>query len=169
MPIAYKKIATATVGAGGVANVEFTSIDQTFTDLVVHACARSTRTGFPVDDMVIRFNGSTTGYNTRRLYAVGTGISNDNVTSDLRGFVSDADSTASAFGSNIFYIPNYTAATNKSVHIDGVGETNATDGGLVLAAGLWQNTAAITTIRLFANNGNLVQYSTFTLYGISKS
>lgn len=168
MPVTYKKIASTTVTAATVTDVQFTSIPGTYTDLVLLANARATRTGFPADDLVIQFNGSTTGYSGKRLYANGTGVSNDSL-NDIRGFVSDADSTSSAFGSNIFYIPNYAGSTNKSVSVDGVAESNATNAPLVLFAGLWSNTAAITSIKVFANNSNIVQHSTFTLYGISKS
>jgi len=163
----YVKIASVTVTASTVTNIEFTSITGTFDDLVIHALARATRTGFPADDLIIQFNGVTTGYSGKRLYSNGTGISNDSL-SDIRGFISDADSTSGAFGSNFFYIPNYAGSTNKSVSIDGVAETNATGGPMVLFAGLWSNTAAITSIKMFANNSNIVQHSTFTLYGIRK-
>ncbi len=95
----YVKIASVTVTASTVTNIEFTSITGTFDDLVIHALARATRTGFPADDLIIQFNGVTTGYSGKRLYSNGTGISNDSL-SDIRGFISDADSTSGAFGSN---------------------------------------------------------------------
>jgi len=164
----YVKIASVTVTAATVTNIEFTSIPATYDDLVVHALARGTRTGFPADDLVIQFNGVTTGYSGRRLYANGTSVSSD-TQSDIRGFISDADSTSNAFGSNMFYIPNYRGSTNKSVSVDMAAETNATNAPLGIYAGLWSNTAAITSIKMFGNNGNIVQHSTFTLYGIKKS
>jgi hypothetical protein len=161
-----EKIDSATVGSGGAASIVFNSIPQTYDDLLVVSSSRSTRTGFPVDDLVIRFNGTTTTYRSKRLYNVG-GISNDSP-ADIRGFVSDADSTADAFGSNYFYIPNYRSANNKEVMVDGAGETNATSAGVVLLTGEWVNNAAISSITLLANNGNLTQYSTATLYGITR-
>jgi hypothetical protein len=36
-------------------------------------------------------------------------------------------------------------------------------------AGLWSNTAAITSISMAPDNGNYPQYSTATLYGIKSS
>lgn len=161
------KIDSATVGAGGTASIVFNSIPQTYDDLLVVSSSRSTRTGFPVDDLVIRFNGTTSTYTGKRLYAVGTGISVDSP-ADLRGFVSDADSTASVFGSNYFYITNYKSSNNKVVIIDGVGESNATNAGVVIFGGQWANSNAITSITLLANNGNLTQHSTATLYGITR-
>lgn len=168
MPVTYKKIASTSVTTATAANIEFTNIPQTYTDLVVLINARATRTGFPADDLIIQFNGSTTGYSGRRAYANGTGVSSDSLT-DIRGFVSDADSTSNAFGSNQFYIPSYTSSNNKVVSLEGVAETSASNAPMVICNGLWSNTAAITSIKMFANNSNLVQHSTFTLYGIKNS
>lgn len=150
------------------ANITFSSIPTTFTDLQLIASVRALRTGFPADDLVIQFNGSTSGYSGKRLYGMGSSVSSDSQ-SDIRGFASDADSTASAFGSNSFYIPNYLSSNFKSVSVDMAAETNATNAPLGIYAGLWSNTAAINSIKVFCNNSNMVQYSTFYLYGIKSS
>jgi hypothetical protein len=164
----YEAIATVEVGSGGAANIEFTSIPATYDDLVIYASARGTRTGFPADDLIIQFNAVTTGYSGKRLFGNGTGITSD-TQSDIRGFISDADSTSNAFGANMFYIPNYRGSTYKTVGIEMAAETNAANAPQGLFAGLWSNTAAITSIKMFGNNGNMVQYSTFYLYGIKNS
>jgi hypothetical protein len=69
------------------------------------------------------------------------------------------------------YIPNYAGSTNKSFSTESATENNGTGADLVMRAHLWSNTAAITSIKLFAANGsgNFGQYSTAVLYGISKS
>jgi hypothetical protein len=77
--------------------------------------------------------------------------------------------TASTFASNDMYIPNYAGSNNKSVSVDGVQENNATAAASRLVAILWSNTAAITSLTLSPDYGNFAQYSTATLYGISKS
>jgi hypothetical protein len=163
----YVEIASVTVGSGGAATIDFTSIPSTYTDLLVLASARSTRNSDTIDDLVIRFNDSTTSYSGKRLFGTGGSVSSDSPT-DIRGFAVANNSTANTFSNNSFYIPNYTAAINKSVSIDGVNENNSSTafGGIV--AGLWSNTAAITKITMLANNGNLMQYSSFYLYGIKK-
>jgi hypothetical protein len=150
------------------ADITFSSIPATYTDLQFVASVRALRTGFPADDLVIQFNGSTSGYSGRRLYAFGGSVSPDTQT-DIRGFASDADQTANVFGSNSFYIPNYLSSQYKSVSVDMVTETNGTDAPIGMFAGLWSNTAAITSIKVFCNNSNMVQYSTFYLYGIKNS
>lgn len=167
MATTYTLIASSTVGSGGAAYIEFTSIPSTYTDLLVLATARSTRSG-SVDDLVIQFNGSTSNLSGKRLYGSGTSATSDNLT-DIRGFAVGSGSTANTFSNNTFYIPNYTSSNYKSVSVDAVNENNATESYSGLTAGLWSNTAAITSIKLLANNGNLEQYSTAYLYGISNS
>ena len=137
-----------------------------YTDLKLVASVRALRTGFPADDLVIQFNGVTSGYSGRRLYGLASSVSSD-TQGDIRGFASDADQTANVFGSNEFYIPNYLSSNYKSVSIDMVTENNGTDAPLGIYAGLWSNTAAINSIKVFCNNSNMVANSTFYLYGLA--
>jgi hypothetical protein len=169
MPTTYEAIATVTVGSGGAANIEFTAIPATFTDLLVKGSLRTSATpGYAWGDVVVNFNGSSANRSQRGVYGTGssaTSFSN----SDLFGRVSNSDSTASTFGSFEMYVPNYAGSTNKSVSIDSVSENNATAALADLIAGLWSNTAAITSIKLTPDLGNFTQYSTATLYGIKNS
>ena len=147
--------------------ITFSNIPSSgYTDLKLVASARALRTGFPADDLVIQFNGVTTGYSGKRLYSNSTTLSTDSP-ADIRGFASDADETAGVFGSNEFYIPNYLSSEYKSVLIDMVTETNGASAPLGIFAGLWSNTAAINSIKIFANNSNMVANSTFQLYGLA--
>jgi hypothetical protein len=77
--------------------------------------------------------------------------------------------TASVFSSGEMCIPNYTGSSYKSFSTDSVQENNATLSRLVLVAGLWSDTAAVTSITLTAAAGLFVQYSSATLYGIKNS
>ena len=62
MATTYKAIATVTVGSGGAANIEFTSIPATYTDLVIHLSGRTTRND-TADDIGIELNNVTpTGF-----------------------------------------------------------------------------------------------------------
>jgi len=174
MPVTYKKIASVTVGSGGAANIEFTSIPGTYTDLLVKLSARTDRAN-TASDIYVEFNGNTSAiYSMRRLYGTGTGAASDSLSSNSKGgFVGVAvgsTATASTFGNTEFYIPNYAGSTNKSFSGDGVNENNATAALSTLIASLWANTAAITSIKILCfNSSNFVQHSTATLYGISKS
>ena len=165
----YIKIATVTVGSGGASNIEFTSIPSTYTDLCVKLSVRSARTGYPADDIIAQFNNVTTGYSSRTIRVSPTSVVSSSTETIITGFASDADQTASTFGSAELYIPNYAGSTNKSVSFDSVTENNATAAPMEMTAGLWSNTAAITSIKFTLSVSTFVQYSTATLYGISKS
>ena len=165
----FVKIANVTVGAGGSANIEFTSIPSTYTDLTIMLSGRTSFTGTVFRFGTIQFNNLTTNLYTRTLYASSnTGLASDTGT-EIYFWNNSASSTTSTFNNAQFYIPNYAGSTNKTVSIDTVAENNGTSwlGGLV--SGLWSSTSAITSIQLVSNGGNFVQYSTATLYGIKKS
>lgn len=169
MPVTYKKIASVTVGSGGAASMEFTSIPSTYTDLIVKISgrmARATNGG----SVVLSLNGSTSNFTYRSVYGQGSSAVSTNGSTGLIGFAPGANDTASTFGNMEIYIPNYAGSTNKSVSVDSVSENNATEGYDALYAVLWSNTAAITSLNVKDNGAsNWVQYSTATLYGISKS
>ena len=166
----YTAIATVTVGSGGAANIEFTSIPQTYTDLLVKASVRDARTGDIFSNLLIRFNGSSSNLSARRLFGNGTSAASSAPSSSIVTVLNGPLSTSNTFSSGEFYIPNYTSANNKSVSTDIVTENNATESYQELNAGLWSDSSAITSITLLSNYSvNLVQYSTATLYGIKNS
>lgn len=173
MATTFVKIATVTVGAGGSAAIEFTSIVGTYTDLLLNASTRSNRTSAPIDYLKISVNSSTTGYTDRYINGNGSTASSGSdtgATGFYGAFTSTDNATASTFGSTLIYIPNYSGSSNKSFSIDSVSENNGTTAGAGFTAGLWANTAAITSIKLQLDVGTaFTQYSTATLYGISKS
>ena len=166
----YVLIASNTVGAGGVTSVVFSSIPQTYTDLLLKMSVRTDRSDSALDYVYIRPNGSSSSLSMRRLYAVGTTVG-----SDTQSYiVTETDgglATSSTFANDEVYIPNYTSSNYKSFSIDGVYENNSsTANQLALSAGLWSNTSAITSITLIPAAGpNIVQYSNFYLYGIKNS
>ena len=173
MALTYVAIATVTVGSGGAANIEFTSIPATYTDLQILASVRSDRNEAQ-DEVDITFNSNTSNYSSRNLNGSGSGTgsqSNLGATNRIRTvYINAATNTSNTFSSVSIYIPNYAGSNNKSVSIDVVQENNDTFANATLLAGLWSNTAAITSIMLDAGLGtNLVQYSTATLYGIKNT
>jgi hypothetical protein len=168
MATTYEAIATVTVGSGGAANINFTSIPATYTDLAVLLCGRTDRAAI-ADSVAIRFNDSTTSYTQRTLTGDGSSAGSASET-NIDARQSGDTATASTFGSATYYIPNYAGSTNKSVSVDSVQENNATEAYMRLSAGLWSNTAAITKITLVSiNAANFKQYTTATLYGIKNS
>ena len=161
----FYKIASVTVGAGGASSIDFTSIPSTYTDLVIKL---STRWAVADLDTSISFNGSTTSFTARRLYGSGSAVASD-TRARTAGLADSSGYTASTFANSEIYIPNYAGSNNKSYSVDSVTENNGTVSYALLAAGLWSNTAAITSITLSESTNTFAQYSTATLYGIKNS
>ena len=162
---------TVTVGSGGAATIDFSLIPSTYTDLVLKVSARSaTGDSDSSHVMFLSFNGSTSNRTSRNLSAYGSTAFSDSTTTINAGALNGASGTASTFNNVEIYIPNYAGSTNKSVSLDKVNESNTASGNsLSLSASLWSSTAAINQITLTPDAGNFAQYSTATLYGISKS
>jgi hypothetical protein len=163
-------IAKQTVGSAGAASVTFSSIPQTFTDLKVVYSARSSSTSGTSELMAISFNGTTTNYN--RLLIEGNGSTAASYSGALRSFggMPTSNATSNTFGNGELYIPNYVSSNNKSYSGDSVSENNATSSVINLDANIWNNTAAITSIAITTyNSNNFVEFSEFTLYGISSN
>lgn len=172
----YIQIATFIVGAGGQANIEFTSIPSTYTDLKLLVSARDNRSGTDSDDFKLTINNNTSAtYSNKRLYGTGSGTGSDGGSStgnanSYSGVLTASTATANTFGNTEFYFANYASSTNKSWSTDGVSENNATSAFAAFYANLINDTNPITRIKIEGYNGNtLQQYSTATLYGISKS
>lgn len=166
----YTKIATVNVGLLGASSIDFTSVPQGYTDLKVVLSVRTTRAS--TDDLInVNFNGVSTNQSSRWLQGNGTSASSGTYGSNLYlAWVNAASNTANTFGNAEMYIPNYTSANFKSISTDGVFETNSTTALAGLTAGLWSSTAAITSITITSVfSASFIQYTTATLYGISKS
>ena len=171
MPDTFVKIATVTVGAGGASSIAFTSIPSTYTDLCLKVSARDTFSAVSVIGQ-LKFNANSSGYSFKRLRGTGSAVDSYGESGatemNLYNTSVGASATASTFSNYEIYIPNYAGSTNKSFSVDSVTENNATEAYAVLFAGLWANTAAISSMSIVPTT-LFAQYSTATLYGISKS
>lgn len=174
MALTYTAIATATVTGATAANIEFTNIPGTYTDLLIKCSLRGDRAASETQRIDIQFNNSTSNLSSRHLRILeGSANSNTETTNSQFG-APGAGNTASIFSNDEIYIPNYAGSGNKTISIDNVSENNESPNFHVfsyLVAGLWSNSAAITSIKLLAANAgtNLVQYSSATLYGIKNT
>jgi hypothetical protein len=166
---AYNLIATTTVGSGGVSSIVFSGIPQTYTDLQLVYSARSSRAAVG-DDGYVRFNSSSSNLSSLVLYGTGSSALSfyDGSIAYVAYFPAN-NSTASVFGNGSIYIPNYAGSTYKSISGDVVTENNAATAFQEMCSGLWSSTAAITSLAIFALNGNLMEYSSASLYGIKNS
>lgn len=171
----YIQIASVTVGAGGASTASFSSIPSTYTDLVVLASVRNDgASGNDYGYMQLIFNGSTANYSARRILGYSTAANSGSGTILLTPQNTNA-ATANTFSNMEIYIPNYNSSNYKSLSINGVTENNATAAETafcVTEAGLWSSTSALTSLGFQVYSGygtTILQHSTFTLYGISKS
>ncbi len=165
----YQLIASNTLSTGA-SSITFSSIPQTYTDLVVRLSARCDAAS--VDrSLGIRPNGSSANDSNTSLSGNGSTASSTRSTVDFNaGRFTGANATANTFGSVEIYIPNYTVAQNKPMSVFGVAETNATTVTMRVNALLWSNTAAITELTIDTDTAPLfVSGSSFFLYGIKNS
>ena len=157
-------------------SVVFDNIPQTgYTDLKIVVSARTTQTGSSAaGDISIRFNNNSSAVYTYRgitgngSSATSFAISNDTLFTYM-AFADGNDATASTFGNTEIYIPSYLASLNKPFSTFSTQENNATTAYLGETAGLWSNTAAITSITFDANGDSFVAGSSFYIYGIKNS
>ena len=171
IPTSFESIATVTVGGGGVANVEFTSIPSTYTHLQVRIFGRTNRSDQNGDFFQTTFN-SDTGSNYSWHFLKGDGSSASANTGTTQSMmesnrVPGSLITASVFGTIIIDILDYTN-TNKYTTIRSLGGFDGNGSGeIYLNSGSWRNTNAVTSIK-FTNSGSrtIQQYSHFALYGI---
>jgi len=170
MAYTYSKIATYTVGSGGLQSISFLNIPQTYTDLVLRFSGRNSRSNDNLQEFTMGVNNNTsTQYVFKYLRGSGSAAISNNypAESGFHQLGQPGDTaTASTFSNYEIYFPNYTSSNYKSVSIDGVTENNATAAYSYLQAGLITNTAPITSIYISAPSYLIMQYSTFHLYGI---
>jgi hypothetical protein len=160
-------IETKTLGAAA-ASIEFTSIPQDGTDLVVLSSLRLDNT----TNTWVGINNAGSGHDSRGLFNVNGSVSSASQSNlaQWRQSIYSARSidTANTFSSNFLYFPNYAGSTQKSMSADSTTESNSTDIIQTLSANLFTGTAAITTISFTRESGNFVAGSTISLYKITK-
>ena len=165
----YQLIETITVGAGGVASIEFTGIDGTGQDLVCLVSPRVSATGYSVR---ARFNSdSGSNYAYQKLYGTGSSVGSQSYVTQngiLFGIASGGTNTSDTFASVQLTVPNYSGSSSKTISSDSVSENNATQAYQQISAGSWTGTAAITTLTISVEGtATFSQYSTATLYKIT--
>jgi hypothetical protein len=170
MPTSMTAIATVTVGAGGASSIDFTSIPATYNDLIVYLSSRQSPSSNQDTTWLNSINGSTSGFTDRVLRGDGASLSSF-VPSESPLYIGQspcATATASTFANHLIYFPNYISSNNKAIMVDSVQENNSTTAYAGLTAGLWANTAVISSLSFTPNTGTFVQYTTATLFGLSK-
>jgi hypothetical protein len=179
----YESISTVTVGSGGTAQIDFTSIPATYTHLQLRFTAATDRSAFVVDLPVMQVgNGSIDTGNNYSCHNVAfradSVMASDNYPNAPYMYFMYAASSAlvsNTYGVGVIDLLDY-ANTNKYKTFRALSgcDLNGTPGGggsiggaLSFVSGNWRSTSAITNIRLTPVIGpNFTQYSSFALYGI---
>lgn len=155
--------------ASSAASVTFSSIPATYTDLVLRYSARNDAASIATN-LLVSYNGSSSSFSSTLLYGDGASAASTRLTNNTNAAISvSASATTNTFANGEFYVPNYSSANYKSYSSNSVSENNATTAYVWISAGLWSNTAAITSMTLSLSGSNFVQYSSFYLYGISNA
>ena len=170
---AYDSIATATVGAGGVASVTFSSIPQTYKHLQIRCLSKDARTtGAFSSNLFVQFNSNTTAanYTDHYLYGDGSTVYASAATATGKSVIAFNAGTqagaTSTFGVSITDILDYTN-TNKNKVVRSLSGVDVNTGGIVgLTSSVWLQTSAITSIQVIPTTANIAQYSSIALYGI---
>jgi hypothetical protein len=165
--MSFVLIETKTLGSSA-SNVEFTSIPQDATDLMLTA---SIQLSVDSVEFRVRLNGDTgSNYTTRRLYGGGGAAGTDGTSTTYFPFYgANASSfTSDTFSNGALYFANYTTSKTKTISADTVTENNNAESYTMITNGIWNSTAAITSILLLPPSGNFLTNTTFSLYKITK-
>jgi len=157
MAATYTPIASITLGATA-SSVTFSSIPQTYTDLVLVGSVNTTA-GL---DYWYRLNSDTaSNYSNTRLSGDGSAASSFRVASATLIYLNRTPST----GQHNFtmHLMNYSNTTTNKTQL--IRFDNAS-GDAILRVGLWRSTAAISTILIQTDSSTFTAGSTFNLYGI---
>jgi hypothetical protein len=167
-------ISTVTVGAGGTSSILFSSIPQTYTDLLLLLQVRieATDVGGQFAQIVCYPNNVSypdTASSFRELYGNGNTVTSSSASGEYirLGYVPSGTATSNVWSNIQVYMPNYSGSTNKTFSCDGVAENNGLNGIQSVIAGLRTNTAALSSLRIEIGR-TLSQNSIASLYGITK-
>lgn len=158
--IGFESIATVSVPAGGSASVEFTSIPSTYQHLQVR-CIFNSETD--ARNLNININNSSMTY-WHLLYGNGTTVVSDRSASSLLSIQDGADNTNMYAG--IVDILDY-KNTNKNRVLRSLIGYDRNGGGFVqFSSNLLASTSAITSLKFFYTDRDIVANAHFALYGI---
>lgn len=156
----YEKIISYTAPSAQ-ASYTFTPIAGTYTDLVLIV----TGTASALGNLSLRFNGDT-GSNYSRTMLYGNGSTATSYRVSNYALIPLGDFDTSQIASHIINIQNYSNASTYKTVIARWNNNAGTYASLGATASLWRNTAAITSITVLDDAGNLNTGTTMTLYGI---
>lgn len=166
MPITYDNIATTTLGSSA-ANITFSSIPATYTDLRVVITGTSTTGSQNIFGTLNSDSG--TNYSMTRMNATGTFAQSDTRPNDVWMLLNSAGTSTTVPFLIELDLLSYTSSKFKSILCVTSENLGATTGAINRSVYSWRSTSAITAISLFPSGGNLATGTTATLYGIKNA
>jgi hypothetical protein len=161
----YDLLSTHNVTGTSTSEVEFVNLNQYAADykhLQIRVLARKDNGD---GSMLMTFNGVSTGYASHTLFGGGSSVVSNgagNRTSILQYLSSKSSEPANAFAASVWDILDpFSSQKNTTVRV--LGGTSIPE--IILGSGLWNNTAAVTSILLTSGTGNFATYSRFGIYG----
>jgi hypothetical protein len=160
--------------ASTTASVTFSAIPATYTDLVLR-CSMRLDEASTTATVKVWFNSDTANnYSLTFLRGSGSAAASNRTSSSpyfSTGQANGNSATANIFTSAELYIPSYAASQNKPFSSISAHENNTSTAYIESRAGLWSNTAAMTSISLQPIDVGIsfLSGSSFYLYGISNA
>lgn len=162
MPVTYHPIATYTVSGTTSNDFTFTSIPQTYTDLVIVSNLNNIGSAAVLRG---KFNGdNASNYSSTALLGDGSSASSGRQSNVDAFYLSYAAHINSTKGAGIYHFLNY---TNTNTFKTVLSRSSNASMGVDAIVSLWRSTAAITSIRILNDRAEYwAAGSTITLYGI---
>ncbi len=153
------------------AEIAFTNIPATYTDLFITLSARSDRAANNAV-MYIQFNNDGNQEHEKLIGTGGGGTVSAGRTNEA-GATNGTSNTSNSFSSHQYYIPNYAGGAKKLFIAETAQGQNSSSANVITYLVTGQNssvTAAITSVKFYIEESkNFVNHSTATLYGIKNS
>lgn len=182
MPTTYTLI-TSTNLLSATADITFSSIPQTYDDLLFKVSARGT-SSIPSRAMRIELNGNTTYSNYTSI--MGGARDDNSIFADkwtsstglpfyVYGIPAATATSANSFSTQEVYIAKYSNGFNKKmIVVNGGAESKQVNfsGGTRYAGwlgGEFDSPSAITSVKFYPDSGNFATYTSISLYGIKNS
>ena len=158
----YESIATYTLSSAQN-TITFSSIPQTYTHLQIRGIF-NTSAG---DLLIARVNNATTNYSYHSVYGNGTSAAAGGGGGASGMYVGDPSVATSNFAGVVLDVLDYTNA-NKNKTFRALAGYDANGSGTIrLWSGMYYGaTTAIDRIDLVTSSSNMLQYSSFALYGV---
>ena len=148
--------------------VTFSSIPQTYTDLLIKVSAKVT-TGSSSLIAQPNFNGGGATFTTTEMYNSSNSLYGWRPGGSFGSITGDDATSTSCFNNSELYFPNYTQIEEKNHLVDWNTKRNTTSGPAVgLVAGARSVTDAVVSIAIEMSSAFVVG-SVFSLYGIKNS